>query len=233
MKRTFFITGTDTGAGKTALTALLAGFLREQGVRVAALKPVCSGGRDDARTLHRALGGTLTLDQINPWHFRAPIAPALAARQEKRVVKLRQVLAHIRTVQKEFDVVLIEGAGGLLSPLGADFDSRDLICALRAAPVIVAANQLGVINHVLLTLEALPGAVRARSTVVLMARPRPDLAAKSNAVLVRQLSLRNVRTMSWFGPRFSLNRVLAQPQARQVLKKICFGEGFGVAGLSD
>jgi dethiobiotin synthetase len=233
MKRTIFITATDTGAGKTVLTALLAGFLREQGVRVAALKPVCSGGREDARALHRALGGTLPLDQINPWHFRAPIAPVLAARQEKRAVKLREVLAHIRAVQKGFDVVLVEGAGGLLSPLGTDFNSRDLICALRAAPVIVGPNQLGVINHILLTLEALPGAVRNRSAVVLMARPRPDLAAKSNAALVRDLSLRCVHHVSWFGPCFSLHRALPQPQARRVLKKICFGEGFGVAGLSD
>src|SRR3984957_4403591 len=156
MRPTLFITGTDTGVGKTVLTRLLAQFLHRRGLNVAALKPICSGGRDDARALHAALGGALTLDEINPWHFRAPVAPSLAARLEKRTVKLAPVLAHIRAWQKKSRVTLIEGAGGLLSPLGEDFDSRDLITALRATPVIVAPNKLGVVNHVLLTLEALP-----------------------------------------------------------------------------
>ena len=91
-----FITGTDTGAGKTVLTALLAAHLRSQKIRVAAFKPVCSGGRDDAKKIFAALGGALTLDEINPWHFRAAIAPVLAAKLEKKSVTLAQVLAHLR-----------------------------------------------------------------------------------------------------------------------------------------
>ena len=134
-RSTFFITGTDTGVGKTVLTALLARYLRERGVKAAALKPVCSGGRDDARVLHAAMrNGALTLDEINPWHFRAPVAPLLAARRERKRVRLAEVLAHVRAMQKRFDVLLVEGAGGLLSPLGEDFNSRDLIdgtCAPR------------------------------------------------------------------------------------------------------
>ncbi|HZI33497.1 MAG TPA: dethiobiotin synthase, partial [Candidatus Binatia bacterium] len=176
MQPTFFITGTDTGVGKTVLTALLASFLHESGVRVAALKPLCSGGRDDARTLRAALGGTLTLDEINPWHFRAAIAPALAAQREKKSVKLASVLAHVRSIQKRFAVTLVEGAGGLLSPLGKDFDSRDLLAALRATPLIVAPDQLGVVNHVLLTLEALPKNLRSRARLILMSPAKPDSA---------------------------------------------------------
>ena len=80
MKQTLFITGTDTGVGKTVLTALLTRFLRERGVNAAAFKPICSGGRDDACTLHAAMAGALTLAAINPWYFRAAIAPSLAAR---------------------------------------------------------------------------------------------------------------------------------------------------------
>ena len=152
----FFITGTDTGVGKTVLTALLARYLRERGVNVAALKPVCSGGRDDARVLHAAFNGALTLDEINPWHFHAPVAPLLAARRERKRVRLADVLAHLRVMHERFDVLLVEGAGGLLSPLGEDFNSRDLIAALRATPIVVCPNRLGVVNQVLLTLEALP-----------------------------------------------------------------------------
>src|ERR1700690_504574 len=158
-RTTLFITGTDTGAGKTVLTALLARFLRECGVKAAALKPVCSGGRGDARALHAALDGALTLDEINPWHFRAPLAPLLAARRERKQVVRADVLAHVRTMQERFEVVLIEGAGGLLSPLGVNFDSRDLIAALRATPMVVCPNRLGAVNQILLTLCALPQGV--------------------------------------------------------------------------
>src|SRR6266705_4632620 len=100
MKQALFITGTDTVVGKTVLAALLIRFLIGRGVNAAALKPVCSGGRDDARTLRAAMDGMLPLDEINPWHFRAPIAPLLAARREERSVTRSQVLAHIRPLQK-------------------------------------------------------------------------------------------------------------------------------------
>ena len=79
-----------------------------------ALKPICSGGRSDARLLHAAAGKVLPLDGVNPWHFRAALAPVLAARKEKKRVRLRQVVTHIRRVAKGFEVVIIEGAGGLL-----------------------------------------------------------------------------------------------------------------------
>jgi dethiobiotin synthetase len=187
LKQTIFITGTDTGVGKTVLTALLVRHLRERGVNAVALKPACSGGRADARALLAAMDGALTLDEINPWHFRAPIAPLLAARRERRQVRLAKVLAHVRAMQKRFDVVLVEGAGGLLSPLGEDFDSRDLLAALRARPIVVAQNKLGVINHLLLTLEALPKNLRALAKIVLMSPPKPDLAGPGNARLFRHL----------------------------------------------
>ena len=183
-----FITGTGTGVGKTLLTALLAAHFRQTGNSVAALKPVCSGGRADAELLAAALAGDLSLDEINPWHFRAPLAPVLAARDEKAIVTRSQIVAHIRKVQPRFAVVLIEGAGGLLSPLGENVDSRDLIVALRAMPVIVAPNRLGVVNDVRLTLPALPSAARQRALVVLMAPETPDASTPSNASLLGEYS---------------------------------------------
>src|SRR5208282_5318771 len=130
-----------------------------RGVNAVALKPICSGVRADARELRAAMDGALSLDEINPWHFRAPIAPLLAARREQKRVRLADVLAHVRAMQKRFDVLLVEGAGGLLSPLGENFDSRDLIAALRATPMVVCPNRLGAVNQVLLTLAALPRSV--------------------------------------------------------------------------
>jgi dethiobiotin synthetase len=221
VKRIIFITGTDTGAGKTVLTALLVRFLCARGVNAAALKPVCSGGRDDARVLRAAMNGALTLDEINPWHFRAPIAPLLAARRERRHVHLSEVLAHIRAMQKRFDVLLIEGAGGLLSPLGENFDSGDLIAALGALPLIVAPNRLGAVNHILLTLEVLPHSAAAGARVVLMSPSKRDAAAATNAgLLAGFFDAKRIFTLPWLGENFSAGAVLKNPRLRRTLRAL-------------
>jgi dethiobiotin synthetase len=221
MKQTLFITGTDTDAGKTVLTALLVKFLRKRGLNAAALKPVCSGTRTDARALHAAMNGALTLDEINPWHFRASIAPLLAARKENRRVNLSQVLAHTRAMQKSFDVVLVEGAGGLLSPLGENFNSRDLTLALRAIPTIVAQNKIGVVNHVLLTLEALPENFRRKAKVVLMSPPKPDASAKTNAnLLAGFFDAKRIFSLPWLGKSFAAEQALTDSQVQAALRAL-------------
>jgi dethiobiotin synthetase len=239
MAQTLFITGTDTGVGKTVLTALLAQFLRAHGVKAAALKPICSGDRADARKIFAALNGTLPLDEINPWHFRAAIAPTLAAEREKKTVPLAPVLVHLRAMQKKFDVVLVEGAGGLLSPLGVcgggrwrsqktsaltgcrykqNFDSRDLIAALRATPVVVAQNRLGAVNHILLTLEVLPKNLRDGARVVLMSPPKPDSATATNAKLLgRFVSNTKIFTLPWLGEKLCFADALKNRQAKRTL----------------
>jgi dethiobiotin synthetase len=221
MKRTLFITGTDTGVGKTVLTALLVQFLRERAVNAVALKPICSGGRADARALRAAMDNALSLDEINPWHFRAPLAPLLAARRERKQVHLSEVLAHIRSLQMRFDVPLVEGAGGLLSPLGENFNSRDLIAALGATPIIVAPNKLGVVNHILLTLAAMPRGAAATARVVLMSPPKPDAATGTNAKLLTELfDAERIFTLPWLGKKFSAGEVLKNRRVRQMLRAL-------------
>jgi dethiobiotin synthetase len=217
MKRTtFFIIGTDTGVGKTVLTALLTRHLRGCGVNAAALKPVCSGDRADAHALHTASAGALTLDEINPWHFRTPVAPLLAARRERKRVALADVLAHVRAMQKRFDVVLIEGAGGLLSPLGENFASRDLIAALRATPMVVCPNRLGVVNQVLLTLTALPQRVSRHARVVLMSPSKPDVSTSANVSLLADfLGMGRIYCLPWLGGRFDPEKVLKNSRVRR------------------
>ena len=221
MSQILFITGTDTGAGKTVLTALLAQFLAAQKIRVAAFKPVCSGGRADAEIIRAAIGGTLTLDEINPWHFRAAIAPSLAAKLENKSVTLAQVLAHVRAARKNFGVTLVEGAGGLLSPIGEDFDSRDLISALRATPIIVAPDKLGVVNHLRLTLEALPKKHRAQAKIVLMSPAKPDAATSANAQLLGEFfPAEKIFTLPWLGKKLALATALKNPRVNRTLEKL-------------
>jgi len=220
-RRAIVITGTDTGVGKTVLATLLARYWRRRGISVAALKPVASGDRADARAIHAALDGALALEEINPWCFRAPIAPRLAARRERRRVRLTGVLAHVRAMQKRFDVVLLEGAGGLLSPLGDDFDSRDLIAALHAVPVIAGPNRIGVVNQVRLILEALPRPAAARARVVLMSPARPDAATETNAdLLAEYFDPKRICELPWLGRRWHLGRALADAKVRRTLQAL-------------
>lgn len=196
--RILFITGTDTGVGKTVFAELITRHLRECGFSVAALKPVCSGGRDDARVLHVAAGKTLKLDEVNPWHFRAALAPLVAARQEKKRVRLREVVWHIRRVGKPFEVVVVEGAGGLLSPLGENFDSRDVIKALGATPIVVCPNKLGAVNQVRLVMSALPRTAARQARIVLVNPARPDAASRTNLELLKEFVDQNrLRIMPW------------------------------------
>lgn len=196
--RLLVITGTDTGVGKTVLTCLAARHLRQAGVAVAALKPVCSGGRTDARRLAAASGSGLTLDEVNPWHFRPPIAPLLAARRLGLRLNRAEVLRHIQRVSRQFEWVLVEGAGGLLSPLGEDFDTRDLILGLKAWPLVVCPNRLGAINQALLAMEALPAAIAKQGQVVLMSRRRRSVVERGNVeILAERLGPARVHELPW------------------------------------
>jgi dethiobiotin synthetase len=218
---TVFITGTDTGVGKTVLTTLLTEYLCERGIPAAALKPVCSGGRNDARRLCAAAAGALALDEVNPWHFRAPLAPLLAARRERKRVQLADVLAHIRPMQERFDVLLVEGAGGLLSPLGEDFDSRDLIASLRATPIIVCPNRLGVVNQAWLTLEALPASAAARAGIVLVSPPTTNAASRTNAGLLAVHSDRKrIFSLPWLDGTFDLKSAAKDPRVKRMLRAL-------------
>jgi len=219
--RIFVVTGTDTGVGKTVLTALLTRYLRAKGVAVAALKPVCSGGRGDARALRDALDGALTLDEINPWHFRAPLAPLLAARKEGKRIQLAEVVAHVQKLSEGFEVVLVEGAGGLLSPLGEDFSTRELLNALRATPVVVASNRLGAINQVLLVLAALPAPAARHAHVVLNAPARRDATSRSNpALLSERIAEGRIHPLPHLADPTQLDRAIATERVRRVLDSI-------------
>jgi dethiobiotin synthetase len=212
-----FVTGTGTGVGKTVLTCLLAEALRASGTSVVALKPLCSGSRADARKLRVAAGEVLSLEAINPWWFRASLTPWLAARLEGRRVQMREVVQWIRPMRRRFDWVLVEGAGGLLSPLGHEFDARDLIVRLRARVLVVAMNRLGVLNEVFLTLRALPPKVAREAHTVLMAPERPDLSTRSNAaVLSERLGSTRVEVL----PRLGAARSAESAEVRRSVERL-------------
>jgi dethiobiotin synthetase len=157
-----FITGTGTGVGKTHVAALIARALREAGRRVGVYKPVASGchQRDgecvssDAIALWEAAGQPGALDRVCPQRFAAPLAPHLAARAEGHRVDGAQLREGIRYWRDLSEIVLVEGAGGLMSPISDDDYNADLAAEFGYPLVVVSANELGTINATLQTLIA-------------------------------------------------------------------------------
>jgi dethiobiotin synthetase len=160
MGRGLFITGTGTGVGKTYVAALIARALQSAGREVGVYKPVASGcelrgGRlvsPDAVTLWEAAGRPGTLDQVCPQVFAAPLAPHLAARAEGRRVDANLLRTGAEHWQSSCEFVIVEGAGGLMSPISDDDYNADLAAEFGYPLVVVAANQLGTINATLQTL---------------------------------------------------------------------------------
>jgi dethiobiotin synthetase len=153
-----FITGTDTGVGKTFVAALIAKSLAHADLRVGVYKPVMSGverlddERGDAMLLWNAAGRPGELARVCPQRFSAPIAPHLAARAEGQTIDAKLLRAGVDFWRERSDFVIVEGAGGLMSPLGDDEYVADLAHDFGYPLVVVAANRLGVINQTLQTL---------------------------------------------------------------------------------
>ena len=151
-----FVTGTDTGSGKTVLTSLLLQHLRKRGSNALAMKPVCTGLRDDVNLLQSLQGSKLSDECINPFHYKIPAAPVVAAKRNKRKVKVQDVLRSIGRVKEHCDILLIEGAGGLMVPLNEQGHTwADLLKKLKCPTIVAAPNKLGVINSTLLTVDKL------------------------------------------------------------------------------
>ena len=150
-----FLTGTDTGVGKTFTTALLTRALRQAGHGTLALKPICSGERSDVEILRDASGQILSLDETNPVWLQAPAAPLVAARLENRTLSLDFFVEWFASLSAKHPSLLVEGAGGWLVPVTDTETLADLAVRLALPVIPVVANRLGCINHTLLTLESI------------------------------------------------------------------------------
>jgi dethiobiotin synthetase len=158
MSRGIFITGTDTGVGKTIVAAVLARLLRMRGLSVGVMKPVTSGCRaadgrlvsDDALLLCQAAGVDCS-DDVAPYLLREPVAPAEAAKQDNVVIDFARIRAAFDRLAAAHDFVIVEGAGGLMVPLAGGLLVADLARQLGLSLLVVARPDLGTINHTVLT----------------------------------------------------------------------------------
>lgn len=195
-----FITGTDTGVGKTIVAAGLALALRRAGRRVVAVKPYATGAvkrngawvSGDGEILAAASGSGLSARETTPSLLRAALSPAAAAREKNpgEILKFAEVVRRTKKLIVGSDVAIIEGIGGLLVPLDEKRTVADLAKALGFPLLIVARAGLGTLNHTLLTLEAARHRKLKVAAVVLCetVRGRGDVSAKSNRKMLEERS---------------------------------------------
>ncbi len=161
-----FITGTDTGVGKTWVTLALMAAWQARGLVVNGMKPVASGsewrdGRlsnEDARQIHAQCSLPVAYEQVNPYAFAEPIAPHVAAAKAGISVELETLAVAYQSLAAGADRVVVEGVGGWRVPLAADVQTEDLVRRLDLAVVLVVGLRLGCINHALLTADAIAAA---------------------------------------------------------------------------
>jgi len=163
LARGVFVTGTDTGVGKTVVAAALIRALVRQGLKVAAMKPVASGAaatscglrNADALLLAQAANVTAAYETVNPYCFAPPIAPHIAAREVGCVIDTALVQARFGELASLADCVIVEGVGGWLTPIGSGQTMADVAAALQLPVLLVVGLKLGCLNHAHLTARAL------------------------------------------------------------------------------
>lgn len=189
MGKGIFITGTDTGVGKTFFTCGLAEIFRDSGYKVGVMKPAETGcsqkdGKlfpEDAVRLKKASGCEVPLETICRYPLREPLTPSLAAERQGVRIDIDRLAGTYNEINSTHDITLVEGAGGLLAPLLPSYTYADLARLLKLPLIVVAPNRLGVINHLLLTLEhASCKGLRVLGYILNQMDSQPSLAAETN-----------------------------------------------------
>ena len=270
-KQVFLVVGTDTGVGKTVFSGLFARYLMDAGVGVRAVKPFCSGGMEDVEFLKAAQRGHGQAE-VNFWYSEEPVSPAAAELRLGQAVDFEGAINWINSLRSavfshqeglsgqvavgsgegslqstdgsgQAGVLLVEGVGGLLAPLAKGKTVASLGKAIGAQLVVVAPNRVGVINQVLLTVEAAAKRDLEVACVILMGQKEPDASVAENADLIRDLmpdmaGFKGVFEFPWLGAGADDSEQIGAnvKKAEKVLAKIidaCKLRGPSGCGVSD
>jgi len=193
----FFVTGTDTGVGKTEIAAYLAKRFSRKGLRVSVMKPVATGFKTvckDAQILRKFSRSNAPIDCINPVSFRAPLAPLVASALENKKFDTGIIWRRFKRLKKNSDMIIVEGIGGVMVPLYKKgkkvFYVLDMILKMRLPVIIVSRPDLGTINHTLMTIKALEtSSVKIKGIIFNQtARVKKDTSVKTNPEVIERLS---------------------------------------------
>jgi dethiobiotin synthetase len=203
-----FVTGTDTGVGKTTVTCALAAALVARGTSVGVAKPIETGwpsdpegvALTDAARLKYFSSFPQSLEDVTPYRLRDPLAPMVAARREGRTIDLDGLDRSIRRLRRTYATVLIEGAGGLLVPVADKITFADLAARWGAPLLVVVGNRLGALNHAALTFRsAASRGLRIAGYVVNALSPDADVASATNVETLRELLGPPIGVFPWLG----------------------------------
>jgi dethiobiotin synthetase len=162
MAQGYFVTGTDTGVGKTTVSCALLYAFAEKSKRVTGMKPIAAGGENgrwmDVELLLAASNVDVTRQQINPYAFDPPISPHIVAQQAGMEIELSVIHQAYRELSMKTDIVIVEGAGGFLVPINQRQTGADLAQVLNLPVILVVGMRLGCLNHALLTAQAIGAA---------------------------------------------------------------------------
>lgn len=184
----FFVTGTDTGVGKTHTVVQLLRLLREGGKTCAGFKPICCGDREDAERLLVASTGELTIDEINPIWLKTPAAPMTAVQIEDVKIDIPSLIPVFHALRTRVDIVMVEGVGGWMVPIRSDYFVSSLATELGLPVLVVAQNRLGCLNHTILTVRSVQ-ATGLRCAGVILNSPTgaDDIATTTNAEILAKI----------------------------------------------
>lgn len=207
-----FLTGTDTGVGKTHTAVCLLRLLRATGLRCAGMKPICCGDRRDAELLLAASSEGLSIEEVNPVWLKTPAAPFSAALIEDAPVDPSRLVAGLQDLRKRFDFVVVEGVGGWLVPIRADYFVSDLAQEMALPVLVVALNRLGCLNHTMLTVQSI-AAHGLACLAVSLNQPvgSVDIASNTNADILGKIA--GVPIL----PGLDVNSAELSPDWRQIL----------------
>ncbi|MBF0329711.1 MAG: dethiobiotin synthase [Nitrospirae bacterium] len=192
-----FVTGTDTGVGKTVVSAAIIKAFLKKGMSIGAMKPVETGCDEvngslipsDGMFLREMAGMDDSIDVVVPSLYKNPLAPMVAAALENRHFDIEKILHAYRTLSLKYEFMVVEGAGGLLVPINKKYFILDLIKSLALPVVVVARASLGTINHTLLTVkQALNEGLDVKGVIINNhCQPEDSIAAKTNPDVLREL----------------------------------------------
>ena len=225
-----FITGTDTGVGKTLIAGAIAKILRQSGKNAGVFKPIVTGCKkmqqglisEDAEFLAHCADSEFSLDIINPVTFKIPAAPFACEKAENRKVDLRKIAAAYKQICKKNDFVIVEGIGGIKVPITNKFDVLALAKAFKLPVIVAAKSKLGTINHTLLTIDAIRRAGLSLAGIIINGydEKTKDVAEKTNAEIIKKLGKVKIIATVPFDDKTNMKKCIIGQKVLKALRNI-------------
>lgn len=214
--KAYFITATDTEAGKTFITAGLAAAARDMGRNVGIMKPISCGGMDDALYFKKMVGLADPIDLINPVQFKQPLSPYAASKTEKVKIDVQKIKSIFRSLVKFCDITFVEGIGGALCPITKRYFVADMIKDLNIPAVIISRAGLGTINHTLMTVNSFRKRNIRIAGIIMNGFDDSEPSQRSNAHIIEEIS--GVPVIGRIRARSSFKGLLKQIREQNILE---------------